>query len=83
MTRFRSVDALERIAAEYVLGTLRGAARRGFEREARRNAEARRAIAAWSRRLGPLVELGAPAAPPEHSWRRIEARIGGGRRREP
>jgi anti-sigma-K factor RskA len=63
------------LAATYVLGTLRGAARRRFERELRQDAGLRSAVAEWESRLDPLYAGVPDEAPPADVWRRIEAAI--------
>jgi anti-sigma-K factor RskA len=69
------------LAGEYVLGTLRGAARRRFERVLQHDPHLREAVAAWERRLGAVVGLeiepGSEADPPPAVWGAIERRIGG------
>lgn len=66
---------LAALAAEYVLGTLRGGARRRFERLLAWSAEARAQVAAWERWLMTLFETVAPIAPPARVWRAIERRL--------
>ncbi|NKJ50528.1 hypothetical protein CIC12_28145 [Burkholderia sp. SG-MS1] len=74
LTRYpRLVDLL---AAEYVLGTLRGAARRRFQRYADQDASIRTAIDAWQRHLAPMAELAEPRMPPAAVWEAIERRLG-------
>jgi anti-sigma-K factor RskA len=50
----------EHLCAEYVLGTLRGAARRRFEHWLAVDAGLRRAVSEWQDRLSPLAGI-APA----------------------
>jgi anti-sigma-K factor RskA len=69
----RLVDLL---AAQYALGTLRGGARRGFQRYAERDATIRNAIDEWQRRLAPMAELAEPRMPPAAVWEAIERRLG-------
>lgn len=66
---------VERLAAEYVVGVMRGAARARFARIAQTHALASRAIAAWEQRLLPLAIGLAPVAPPAHVWRTVTAQI--------
>ena len=61
----RGNEALrERLAAEYVLGTLRGAARRRFEGWMFHDAALRRAVTEWQERLVPMAELTPAVTPP-------------------
>ncbi|RUP23620.1 MAG: RNA polymerase subunit sigma-70 [Curvibacter sp.] len=63
---------LQRLAADYGLGTMQGAARRRFEALARRQAPVRQAIRDWQERLAGLTELQAAQPAPEVVWKRIE-----------
>jgi anti-sigma-K factor RskA len=72
---FRNKPELhERLAAEYALGTLRGAARRRFERWMREDAALAMAVARWETRLSPMAGAVQPVPPPAHVWRRIRER---------
>lgn len=62
-------------AGEYVLGTLRGAARRRFARLIERDADARAQTQDWERRLNALAESVPGVAPPESLWPKIERDI--------
>jgi anti-sigma-K factor RskA len=78
--KFRDKPALQdRLAAEYVLGTLRGAARARFERWLREDAALELAVARWDARLAPMAAGVAPVKPPARLWRAIAARVGGAR----
>lgn len=66
------IDAL---AAEYVLGTLRGGARRRFERWRGENWHIASRVQAWEGRLMPLALGLPPLAPAPEVWRAIEERI--------
>lgn len=70
------VQLRDEIAAEYVLGTLRGRARLRFRRLLDRDGELRRCVAEWEARLAPLDELAQPVEPPARVWRAIASRIG-------
>jgi anti-sigma-K factor RskA len=66
-------DLLDRIAADYALGTLRGGARRRFEGLARQSPTARAAALIWQERLASMTELQPAAqAPSPNVWKRIE-----------
>jgi anti-sigma-K factor RskA len=64
------------LAAEYVLGTLRGAARLRFEELARGDEALRRAIGQWENFMLPLASTLPETEPPARVWRAIEARLG-------
>ena len=70
-----SRDTLHALAAEYVVGTLRGRARRRFEALARGDREATEILAHWEAQLTPLAERVAPVEPPARVWSEIERRI--------
>ena len=73
-------DALrEALAAQYVLGTLRGAARRRFERNLAVDQLLRTRVQAWQERLAPLDGSITPVEPPARVWRSVEARLRPGR----
>jgi anti-sigma-K factor RskA len=69
-------DLPDRLAAEYVLGTLGGGARRRFEALLPAHPALRRAVEGWERRLLPMALRAEPIAPPAATWTRIEARLG-------
>ena len=70
-----SADLAHALAAEYVIGTLRGRARRRFETLMREDAAVAAIVARWEADLTPLAERMAPIEPPARVWREIEARI--------
>ena len=65
------------LAVEYVLGTLRGGARRRFETLLPAHATLRAATQAWQDRLLPLSVAVDPVPPPPHVWQKISARLDG------
>ena len=71
-------ELADRLAAEYVLGTLRGAARSRFEALLPAHPALRHAVTQWQFRLQPLAASVAEVQPPAHVWPRIEARLFGG-----
>ena len=71
-------ELADRLAAEYVLGTLRGAARSRFETLLPAHPALRAAVTQWQLRLHPLAASVAEVQPPSHVWPRIEARLFGG-----
>ncbi|MGJ3257770.1 MAG: anti-sigma factor [Alcanivorax sp.] len=63
------------LAAEYVVGTLQGAARRRFERWMMVSARVRRQVWYWERRLQPFNESLPEEAAPSAVWNSIEQRL--------
>ncbi|HEV7578223.1 MAG TPA: anti-sigma factor [Caldimonas sp.] len=68
-------DRADALAAEYVLGTLRGGARRRFESLLPAHAVLRAATLAWQERLMPLTGVVEPVQPAGEVWRRISDRL--------
>lgn len=66
---------LDRLAAEYVLGTLRGGARRRLERWRAASAQLEARCRFWEERLLPLLSGVRPRQPPAHVWRAIQQRL--------
>jgi anti-sigma-K factor RskA len=66
---------IDRLAAEYVLGTLRGAARRRLERWRTSSGFVEQRCTFWEERLLPLLHELRPLQPPPHVWRAIQARL--------
>jgi len=73
---YRDPELVALLAGEYVLGTLRGAARARLERVAASNTAVRAEIAFWEERLLPLALALAPVAPRAQTFARIAARLG-------
>lgn len=76
MNLHRYPQLVDMLAAEYVLGTLRGGARRRFQRYADHDTVIRQAVEEWQRRISPLAELAEPRMPPAAVWDTIERRLG-------
>jgi anti-sigma-K factor RskA len=68
-------DLADALAAEYVIGTLRGGARRRFEALLPAHSELRQATLAWHERLMPLTAVIPPVQPSSEVWRRISDRL--------
>lgn len=74
--KYADRDLLDRLAAQYVLGTLRGRARQRFERLCASNEHAMNAVKSWEDRFVPLL-AGIRSEPPSaRVWQAIERRLG-------
>ena len=67
---------LDKLASEYVLGTLKGGARRRFEAWQHADPRVRRATAEWQDRLHPMAQFAPSLVPPVHVWRAIAGKLG-------
>jgi anti-sigma-K factor RskA len=74
--RYRDPQLLDRLAAEYVVGTLHGRARSRFERVMVHSHQARASVWRWEQRLGPLAQAAGSVQPSARVWREIERRTG-------
>ncbi len=67
----RHPELLDRLAAAYAIGTLRGGARRRFETLARERAPVRSAALVWQSRVASMTELEPAVTPSPVVWTRI------------
>jgi anti-sigma-K factor RskA len=75
MNYLKHRDLCEKLAAAYVLGTLRGAAARRFARLSDEHATIRLMVAEWEARLSPMADAATERVPPARLWQAIAARI--------
>ncbi len=68
-------ERIESLAAEYVLGSLHGRARRRFERWMMVSGRVRREVWFWEEKLAQLSGEVSPVEPPTSVWRGIEQRL--------
>lgn len=66
---------LEELAAQYVIGTLRGPARRRFEQLCDQDIDTLTAVQRWEDRLVGLASTITPVRPSDAVWRRIQERV--------
>jgi anti-sigma-K factor RskA len=78
-----SPELAHALAAEYVLGTLRGRARKRFEAIQRSDPEVAAIVRLWEDGLTPLAGRVVPVEPPARVWKTIEARISPAKRESP
>src|SRR5690348_8809991 len=83
MASYRNPTLRDRLAAEYVLGTLRGRARARFDSLMRYDPELRRIVEGWEDRLTPLATAAGEMEPPARIWKSIARRIGGAGKNTP
>ena len=81
MASYTNPQLRDALAAEYVLGTLRGQARGRFESLMRYDPPLRRLVAEWEARLTPLSGAAGEIAPPPGVWNALSRRIAGNARR--
>lgn len=72
----------DRLAAEYVLGTLRAGARRRFDTLLPAHPLLRGAVQDWQARLAPLADSVPAVEPSAQLWQRIEQRLFGSERQD-
>jgi anti-sigma-K factor RskA len=75
---YRNPQLLDELAAGYALGTLRGSARRRFERLCVQWPAALHALHRWEERLLGLAAEITPVKPPAIIWQRVRERLGHG-----
>lgn len=73
--RYTDSDLIERLAAEYVLGTLTGKARLRFETLMEESYRVRAAVWEWETHINPLVSALPETKPPAQVWQRVQRAI--------
>jgi anti-sigma-K factor RskA len=81
--RYSNPELLKRLAAEYVVGTLQGRARRRFERLMVESHHVRAAVWHWEQRLVPLAQASGSVQPSAKVWREVLRRTGAREARTP
>lgn len=74
--RYNNPQLVQRLAAEYVLGTLTGRARRRFESWMRDSYLVRSAVWHWERQLNPLSQAASSVQPRARVWEQVLERTG-------
>ena len=72
---YEQAELLDRLAAEYTLGTLRGRARRRFERLCVESAAARSAVYRWEDHWSALSRRIPPVEPSPRVWAAVNRRL--------
>lgn len=73
---YNKPDLIERLSAEYVLGTLQGKARDRFERLMHESHRIRSAVWSWENHITPMAATAPAAKVPIQNWISIEKRLG-------
>ena len=81
--KFANEELRNKLAAEYVLGTMSAHARRRFSLCLKESPALRRAVSEWEKRLTPLALALPEIEPPSRVWPVIESRIRSGRQAAP
>lgn len=71
----KTPERIEILAAEYVLGTLHGGARRRFEQWMMESGRVRQEVWYWEQKLGGLAEPVPAEQPPARVWKQLEGRL--------
>lgn len=74
--RYQNPEVQERLAREYVLGTMSAAVRRRFQRLLSVDAGLQRQVQQWEEHLQPLADQLPAIAPPREIWNALEQRLG-------
>jgi anti-sigma-K factor RskA len=74
---YEQAELLDRLAAEYTLGTLRGRARRRFERLCAESVTARGAVYRWEDHWSALSRTVPPVEPSPQVWAAVSRRLFG------
>jgi anti-sigma-K factor RskA len=69
-------ERLDRLAAEFALGTSPPRVRRRLSAIARRDRTVAAALSEWERRIATLAESVPPMTPPPRAWQQIVSRLG-------
>ena len=79
---YNQPELQQRLASEYVLGTLHGLARKRFQRLLAKDAKLREAVSFWEQELMPMGSALSVPAPAPAVWQSIAARVAPGRSAE-
>ncbi len=80
MASYKNPQLRDRLAAEYVVGTLPGRARARFQSLLRYDPDLRSTVADWEARITPLAIGAGEIVPPARVWKALSRRIAGAAR---
>ena len=73
---YQDQELLDALAVDFILGAMKGAARKRFQRLMMANTQVRKTVWRWEQHLNPLAES-LPATTPNNAvWQRIQQRLG-------
>jgi anti-sigma-K factor RskA len=73
--KYQDPQLVELLAAEYVLGTLKGRARQRFEKLLQAHPALRQRVQSWELRLNQLASFTPPIAPAGNTWDVLQQRL--------
>ena len=72
---YQDQELLDALAVDFILGAMKGAARKRFQRLMMANTQVRKTVWRWEQHLNPLAES-LPATTPNNAvWQRIQQRL--------
>lgn len=74
--KYQQQELLDALAVDFILGAMKGAARKRFQRLMMQQPSARQTVWRWEQHLNPLAESLPATAPDEAVWQRIRQRLG-------
>lgn len=74
--KYQDQELLDALAVDFILGAMKGAARKRFQRLMMANPKVRQSVWRWEQHLNPLAESLPATAPNKAVWQRIQQRLG-------
>ena len=74
--KYQDQELLDALAVDFILGSMKGAARKRFQRLMMANPEVRQTVWRWEQHLNPLAESLPATVPDKAVWQRIQQRLG-------
>lgn len=74
--KYQDQELLDALAVDFILGAMKGAARKRFQRLMMANPKVRQSVWRWEQHLNPLAESLPATLPNKAVWQRIQQRLG-------
>lgn len=74
--KYQQQELLDALAVDFILGAMKGSARKRFQRLMMANPDVRQTVWRWEQHLNPLAESLPATAPRSELWQRIQQRLG-------